>query len=544
VAALFVGVALQDDLNLAALGRSQEASLSHTVAETVRLRGVVYENFAADYSHWGEMADFAAQPNAEWAKVNLEGSLNNFKFEGLWVFDAQSKQAYSLGAQSSLAVLLTQEKVPDVAGLFRSGSFFQAFALNDEGSLLEFRGAKIQREEDVNRSAPARGFLLIMKVWSQDYVDQFAPVVGGRLRVESAAGSCDHHGAASDTVAGFAIKSTDQSSVGWLCAVVNNPINEQFKQHHERTGLIFALFVGLLLATLGFSLSRLILRPLGTITEGIRCNEHPDLLAVGRTRTEFGALARLVIAHGHAEQERAKLQAEVAQAGKLASLGVMGAVVAHELNNPLAVVLGYADLLASKPSTAYDAETQQALEAILSQAERMRRVVDRVRDFSLEQRRGPQRKPEDLNRIVNRSLRLLEPDLRKADIALQLHLDLDLPTVDCDQVQIETVVQNLVNNAREALERAESAVRVIELSTRAVEAEVIVEVADSGPGMGDEPEQFFAPFVSSKPVGSGSGLGLAISNGIAKEHQGSLHYERSKHGGALFRLSLPRSEVL
>ena len=158
VAALFVGVSLQDDLNLAALRRSQQSSLRHTVAETVRLRGVVYENFAADYSHWGEMADFAAQPSAEWAKINLEGSLNNFKFDGLWVFDAQSKQAYALGAHSSLPVLLTQENVADVAGLFGSGSFFQAFALNDEGSLLEFRGAKIQREEDVNRSAPARGF--------------------------------------------------------------------------------------------------------------------------------------------------------------------------------------------------------------------------------------------------------------------------------------------------------------------------------------------------------------------------------------------------
>ena len=544
-AGLYKGLAIQGEASRTALRASQEEALDRTVAETLRLRGAVLQNFVADYSLWGEMAEFARAPNPDWAKINLDGSLANFKLDGLWVFDASGKQSYALGGETEAPiVLLAGGDAHSIDSFFDSGPFFDRFAVDSQGTVLEFRGAKIQREDDVGRGSPALGYLLIKKAWSAEYLDQFAPVIGGELSIVGPGAACSSDTRGSATHASFSFGPPD-APVSSLCAVVQNPVSEQFEQYRSRTEISFGLFVVLLLVTLGVALHHLFLRPLLAIREGIRSETHPDLLKLARAKTEFGAVARRILDHAHATNERTRLQSEVARAGKLASVGVMGAMVAHELNNPLAVVLGYADLLASKPSGRLeDPENREALLALLSHAERMRRVVDMVRGFSWEQRKGPQRKPEDLNRIVTRSLQLIEPELRRASIRLEVHLDGDLPLVDCDHVQIETVIQNLIGNAREALERDGSPLRVIAIATHASTNEVQLEVADSGPGIGDiSPEEVFAPFVSSKPVGTGSGLGLAISSAIVKDHDGDLSYARSKYGGAAFSMRLPRAEA-
>lgn len=541
-AAVFHGLAVQGDRSRAALRASQERALDHTLAETVRLRGVVLENFAADYSLWNEMASFAASPTAEWAKTNLDGAPANFKLDGVWVFDASGKLSYEVGADTgrSLSTLLSNSASARVESFFEDGPFFEHFVVDERGTLLEFRGAKIQREDDTSRSSPPLGYLVVEKAWTPEYVEKFSPVVGGELSILGAQMDCGARDP--DATHGAFFFGKPPAAVAQLCAVVQNPVSRQFEAYQSRTEVSFSLFVLFLLVTLGISLHQLILRPLRAIREGLRSEEHPDLLALSHAQTEFGSVARLVVAHARAVDEKTKLHAEVARAGKLASLGVVGAMVAHELNNPLAVVLGYAEVLSNREGRLDEPTNREAVEAILSHAERMRHVVDAVRALAWEQRSEPNRPSEDLNRIVRRSVQLFEPDLRRLRVRLSLVLDIDLPAVKCNHVQIETILRNLLENACEAMERANLETRSIEIHTSGTETDVELEVADSGPGVQAEVlENVFDPFISSKPVGTGSGLGLAICSAIAKDHGGSLVHRRSKHGGAAFLLRLPRT---
>jgi PAS domain S-box-containing protein len=255
--------------------------------------------------------------------------------------------------------------------------------------------------------------------------------------------------------------------------------------------------------------------------------------AAGRL-VEIQATGRDVTEQRRVEAELARQREALHQSEKLAALGSLLAGVAHELNNPLSIVTGYATMLRDLST---DEATRRRGEMIHTAAERCARIV---RSFLALARSEPRATaPVQLNALVEAALEMLAYGLRTADVAVEQRLDPALPTVVGDGDQLHQVVTNLVINAQQAMQ-GQTTPRRLTVTTAARDDEVVVEVADSGPGVPEALRaRIFDPFFTTKPVGVGTGLGLSVSRGIVLAHRGSLETEGAPGGGALFRVRLP-----
>lgn len=252
--------------------------------------------------------------------------------------------------------------------------------------------------------------------------------------------------------------------------------------------------------------------------------------AAGRL-VEIQATGRDVTEQRRVEAELARQREALHQSEKLAALGSLLAGVAHELNNPLSIVTGYATMLRDLST---DEATRRRGEMIHTAAERCARIV---RSFLALARSEPRATaPVQLNALVEAALEMLAYGLRTADVAVEQRLDPALPTVVGDGDQLHQVVTNLVINAQQAMQ-GQTTPRRLTVTTAARDDEVVVEVADSGPGVPEALRaRIFDPFFTTKPVGVGTGLGLSVSRGIVLAHRGSLETEGAPGGGALFRV--------
>jgi two-component system NtrC family sensor kinase len=243
-----------------------------------------------------------------------------------------------------------------------------------------------------------------------------------------------------------------------------------------------------------------------------------------------------IVQHKQAREELEHQQAALAQREKLAAMGSLLASVAHELNNPLSVVMMHADLLREEAGTGPLA--QPAVE--LTQA--TERCIEIVHNFlALARQQPPMRTRVVLNTVVETAMKLLVYPLRVDSITVEQHLAPDLPVLWADPHQLQQVVVNLVTNAHQAL-RETTGARQLTITTRAGLApeRVILEVADTGPGIPPAVQaRIFEPFFTTRQLGVGTGLGLPLCRGIVEGHGGTLHVESTLGHGAIFRVELP-----
>lgn len=233
-------------------------------------------------------------------------------------------------------------------------------------------------------------------------------------------------------------------------------------------------------------------------------------------------------------QERRHAE-ELRQREKLAAVGQLVSGVAHELNNPLAGISAFAQLLeGAGPLTP---EQRDAVDTIQTEAKRAAKIVANLLLFS--RQRQPERSSVELNRVLSDTIQLRRFVLSTEQIEVVTDLEADLPPTWADPFQLQQVLLNLLINAEHAL-RGRKGKRRVTLSTSRRGERIIITVADNGPGMSDETlGRIFEPFFTLKPVGEGSGLGLAISHGIVRQHGGNLRASSVEGAGATFEIELP-----
>ncbi len=229
-----------------------------------------------------------------------------------------------------------------------------------------------------------------------------------------------------------------------------------------------------------------------------------------------------------------RLAEQLLQQEKLAAVGQLVSGVAHELNNPLAGVMAFSQLLLASPSL--DDEAREGIATIGREAQRAAKIVSNLLTFARQQ--PAERSAARLNDIVTDTLELRRYALRAAGIAVTLDLDPALPTTWADPFQLQQVVLNLLGNSEHALKDVDGA--RIDIRTAITRTEVVLSVSDNGPGISaDQRDRIFNPFYTTKPVGQGTGLGLSISDGIVREHGGRIRVESTPGEGATFIVELP-----
>jgi signal transduction histidine kinase len=230
------------------------------------------------------------------------------------------------------------------------------------------------------------------------------------------------------------------------------------------------------------------------------------------------------------------LHTQLVWSEKLAALGQLLAGVAHELNNPLTVIMGYSELISDAIAGPH---TRDQLTKLVSEARRMKRITDNLLRFSRQSTRDTH--AVQLSPVLQEVLALREYYTRTRNLRVVLDIAPDFPPLAVNEDEIKQILLNLFNNSSDALEGMDGAKQI---SIRAYQrgSRAVIEVEDSGPGFGNL-NRALDPFYTTKPVGKGTGLGLSVCYGIVKERGGDLRIENVKPHGARVTIELPVADV-
>jgi signal transduction histidine kinase len=225
-----------------------------------------------------------------------------------------------------------------------------------------------------------------------------------------------------------------------------------------------------------------------------------------------------------------RVQAQLVQSEKLASLGQLVGGAAHELNNPLAAMMGYSELLGA---TDLSGEQRALMQKIEQQVRRTRTLVSSLLSFA---KQVPAEKTlVDISALLQTAVKLCLPQSRGPNVQVHTDIASDLPRVLGDSNQLLQVCLHVTNNALHALTETGGTLTV---TAGLEDSLVVLEFSDNGPGM-QEPDRVFDPFYTTRPVGQGPGLGLSVCYGIIQEHNGKITCRNRSEGGAIFRIELP-----
>jgi two-component system NtrC family sensor kinase len=270
----------------------------------------------------------------------------------------------------------------------------------------------------------------------------------------------------------------------------------------------------------------------GYIWEKPQLDEGPFL---SEERSLIDAIAReisIIVEQKQDEDEKLKLQEQLRHADRLATIGQLGAGLAHELNEPLANILGFAQLIAKDEGLTE--QTRQDIKKIISAALHTREVIGRLLVFARET--TPEKTQVNLNSLVEDGLHFLRSRCTKAGIELVCNLSKRLPEIIADRSQLLQVLTNLVVNSVQAMPKGGQ----LTISTSINDNHVLLTVEDTGIGMSDEViKKIFNPFFTTKDVDEGTGLGLSVVHGIVTSHGGTIEVESEIGRGAKFTIRLP-----
>jgi signal transduction histidine kinase len=254
--------------------------------------------------------------------------------------------------------------------------------------------------------------------------------------------------------------------------------------------------------------------------------------------TDFAAQATIALESTRRERQYREMQSELAHANRVATMGQLTASIAHEIKQPITAARTYAAaalrfLDKSPPEVA---EVREALTCIVNVTGRTRDIVDRI--GSLIKKAPPRKEVVDLNAAILEVTALTRSQAVKTGVTVSTQLAGELPRIQCDRVQLQQVMLNLILNAIQSMSGVEDGNRELHVSTVSVEPDVCVAVRDTGPGLSPESlPRLFEPFYTTKP--DGMGMGLSICRSIIEAHGGRLSATGCEPRGALFQFTIP-----
>ena len=244
----------------------------------------------------------------------------------------------------------------------------------------------------------------------------------------------------------------------------------------------------------------------------------------------------LIIERTQSDEDKEKLQEQLRHADRLATIGQLSAGVAHELNEPISSILGFAQLL--QKDTRQSSQAKKDIAKIMRASLHAREVIKKLMLFARQM--PPQKTQVNLNKIIDESLYFLESRCAKEGIKVVRELSPELPDVTADQAQMTQVLVNTVVNAIQAMPDGGQ----LTVRTKTSDNAVLLLVEDTGVGMEENIQrQIFQPFFTTKDVGQGTGLGMAVVYGIVTSHGGTIHVDSTVGLGSKIEILLPFAEL-
>jgi PAS domain S-box-containing protein len=249
----------------------------------------------------------------------------------------------------------------------------------------------------------------------------------------------------------------------------------------------------------------------------------------------FRGVSRDITERKKAEEEKKQMEQKAQFASRLASVGELASGVAHEINNPLTGVIGYAHLLLARKDLSRD--VRRDLEIINEGAQRVAGIVKKLLAFARQTK--PEQRYVNINELIRNTLDLRAYELSASNIKVALQLTRDLPVTIADPGQLQQVFLNLIINAETEMKITHDKGR-LSIKTEKINNILRITFKDTGPGIARENlETIFDPFFTTREVGQGTGLGLSVCHGIVTEHNGKIWAESEPGKGATFIIELP-----
>ncbi len=268
-------------------------------------------------------------------------------------------------------------------------------------------------------------------------------------------------------------------------------------------------------------------------------HDHPPLFLEEEKRL-LQAVARqlsLIFEKKEADDRKNELEAQLRHADRLTTIGRLAAGIAHELNNPLGDILGFAQLAAKHPDAPEPvcADLQRIVKSCLN----AREIIKKILLFG--RRTSPRQASVNFNDLVEEWMDVIDVRCQKKGVEIVLALDRRLPEITGDPFQLNQVLVNIVNNAVDAMPAGGR----LNIKTRTAKGRVYLEVQDTGIGMNKETlKQVFMPFFTTRDVDRGTGLGLSVVHGIVEAHGGSVKADSHEGKGSTFQITLPASRAV
>ncbi|MCM8780450.1 MAG: ATP-binding protein [Candidatus Omnitrophica bacterium] len=547
----------------------------------IELKTKLLEMFVDDYTFWDDMVSFVRTKDKTWAEENIKVGSKSFGIDMVWVYDPGLSCVYStcnLGEKGCIDLSFSKEILNTI---FSGKKRFCHFFMRTPESLLEIRGATIHPTTDEKRLTEPQGYFLAAKLWDATYIEEIARITLGKINIvfpeEELPGISDLNKSLikfSRRLSAWNDKTVAYLEVAMQSRTIPLLVKTLTRIYFIFVGFIIAIFIIIVIAILYWIVFPLRALSLALKNENVKYLEH-----IKHHKDEFGSLSGLIIdflnqrgilqkeiAERKATEERLNqaLQEEMRsrkilasmlddnnrirehlemslkelkqaqeiliQSEKLASLGKLVADMAHEVNNPLMIISGNAQL--SLMDTSLSEEVRKSFKSIYEESNRAKSIIQRLLLFSKPSK--GERKPVDINQSIELVVSLLEHQFRLSDVVINKHLSSGLPFVLADARQLEEVFMNLLNNSREAMPKG----GIIDIVT-SLEGEYIkIEIKDSGAGMDKETlAKIFDPFFTTKE--KGTGLGLSVCYGIIKAHSGEIKFKSQPGVGTVATILLP-----
>ncbi|MFA4984360.1 MAG: ATP-binding protein [Candidatus Omnitrophota bacterium] len=545
------------------------------LSKIIELKGLNLEALAFDYTYWDEMASFVRTGDMAWAKKMLSDNvLDTYQVDVIWVYKLDSSLLYSVTRQPD-ASLKGVSFPKDVLDQMFLKEHFRHFFVNTPLGLLEVRGATIHVSADAERRTPTQGYFFAGRLWNRAYLAEFANLIGGEIELVKPDQIPSVSRSKLDSTIFFSreFNGWNAEPVARLNVRIESKEIAGFKSFSKNTAILFVVFLVCVLFVVITVLITSVNIPLAIISRALKTEDSGALRSLEKDTSEFGDISRLIIrffrqkgellqevqerreAEKKLQESYARLketQDQLIQAEKLNAVGQLASGVAHEVRNPLGIILQGVNYLEQKiPAT--EKAIIEALVMIKESVERADKIINTLLDFS--KSKGLDLEPENINSILETSLSLVKTRFKSEKVGITLEAKKDLPDVLVDKNKMEQVFINILLNALQAVgDSGRVVIRTYDKKLEEIkngigkrtndnfrigETAVIVEVEDTGVGIPEENlNRIFDPFFTTKgPVG-GAGLGLSVTRNIIHMHRGVIYVESRPGKGTKITLVL------